>query len=182
MEITDEMIESFKDKTNLSKLHKAIGFSTEDEETQRYIKKLRDESAEKRIRNKELLDEIDALKNQLSEKDNLLNVKEKETSEKLTGLESQLTSLTEFKNNIFEKKLSLIQDEALKEELKKTGSLELVEMTLEKVIKPTQSLGAETKPGEPVDISKMAFNDLLQMATEKPDEYSKLMREQIRRT
>jgi hypothetical protein len=178
MEITEEMIESFKDKKTLDKLFKAIGYEG-DEDNMKYIKKLREENAERRVQNREYAEEIDKLKTQLSESTTVLSEKEKELTNKLTSIEAEKNQLIEFKTKIFEKKLELIQDEALKEELRKTNSIDLVELTLEKIIKAPQSLGAANQAGEKKDISKLSFQELLSMAESNPEEYNQLMREQI---
>jgi len=179
MEITEEMIESFKDKKTLDKLFKAIGYTEVDDDTQKYIKKLREENAERRVQNRDLVEEIETLKKQVSETTTNLSEKEKELTNKFTCSDHENKKKIQFKTKIFEKKLELIQDEALKEELRKTNSIDLVELTLEKIIKATQSLGAANQAGEKKDISKLSFQELLAMAESNPEEYNQLMREQI---
>lgn len=141
-------------------------------------KKAYDEAAKTRIKLREAEQELEALKAQSEGRE---SEEVKELKKNLKTLESELQVHKDFKSNLLNKRLELIPDEALRAELAKTGSLELVELTLEKVVKASSSVGSGNKDGiEAPDINTMTVDELFAFSQTNPDDYNKLMRESIR--
>jgi len=96
-----------------------------------------------------------------------------ETNEKLTA---QNLALLEFQNEVIETKLELIQDDELREILKETKNIKLINKTLEMQTNTQKnSIGANDSGKTPKDYTNFNLDDWNNLATTDPAGFQSLM-------
>lgn len=180
-------------------------FSNLPKETQDYIKTLRNEAAGNRVKAKEYETKLDELNEKLEQiekekkekiaeeekqieeeakkkgdHEKIINTKNKQIETLKTENETlieEVRNLRKLRDDMLEKMVADIEDESLRESLKATKDIDLIESVKSNIVKKQNSPGAENRSQnhDRIEIEKMTSAELQEFARNNPEQYRKLI-------